>query len=90
VVQGDIHAQRLIVGGRVIGNIFVTESVELHDSADIHGDITYGQMSIEPGAKINGRMITPANAHQGELTTEGKPTLVGSASGQALPAPASD
>ena len=90
VVQGDIHAQRLIVGGRIIGNVFVTETVELHDSADIHGDITYGQISIEPGAKINGRMITQANAQQGELTTEGKPTLVKPASNQALPAPASD
>jgi cytoskeletal protein CcmA (bactofilin family) len=69
VVQGDIHAQRLIVGGRVIGNIFVTETVELHDSADLHGDITYGQISIEPGAKINGRMITQANAQQGDDRT---------------------
>jgi cytoskeletal protein CcmA (bactofilin family) len=90
VVQGDIHAQRLIVGGRIIGNVFVTETVELHDSADIHGDITYGQISIEPGAKINGRMITQANAQQGQLTSEGQPTLVQSASNQALPAPASD
>jgi cytoskeletal protein CcmA (bactofilin family) len=90
VVQGDIHAQRLIVGGRINGNVFVTESVELHDSADIHGDITYGQISIEPGAKINGRMVTQANAQHGELTTEGQPTLVQSASNQALPAPASD
>lgn len=89
-VQGDIHAQRLMVGGRISGNVFVTESVELHDSADIHGDITYGQITIEPGAKINGRMITLANAQQGELTTEGKPTLVSSASSQALLAPASD
>jgi cytoskeletal protein CcmA (bactofilin family) len=90
VVQGEIHAQRLIVGGRVNGNVFVTETVELHESAAINGDITYGQISIEPGAKVNGRMITQANAQQGELTVEGKPTLVGSASSQALPAPASD
>jgi cytoskeletal protein CcmA (bactofilin family) len=90
MVQGDIHAQRLIVGGRINGNVFVSESVELHDSADIHGDITYGQISIEPGAKINGRMVTQANAQQGELTTEGQPTLLQSASSQALPAPASD
>ncbi|MEI8399715.1 MAG: polymer-forming cytoskeletal protein [Alcaligenaceae bacterium] len=90
VVQGDIHAQRLIVGGRISGNVFVTEAVELHESADIQGDITYGQISIEPGAKINGRMITQANAQQGQLTTEGQPTLVQPASNQALPAPASD
>lgn len=90
VVTGDIHAQRLIVGGRINGNVFVSESVELHDSADIHGDITYGQISIEPGAKINGRMVTQADGQQGELTTEGQPTLLQPVSNQALLAPASD
>ncbi len=39
---------------------------------------------------MNGRMVTQANAQQGELTTEGHPTLLQSASNQALSAPASD
>ena len=89
-VQGNIYAQRLIVGGRIIGNVFVTETVELHDSADVQGDITYSQISIEPGAKINGRMVSQTNAQQGELTTEGQPTLVNAGANQALPAPAAD
>ena len=89
-VHGNIHAQRLIVGGKIIGNVFVTDTVELHDTADVQGDITYSQISIEPGAKVNGRMVSQANAQQGELTTEGQPTLVNAGANQALPAPAAD
>ncbi len=89
-VQGNIYAQRLIVGGRILGNVFVTETVELHDSADVQGDITYSQISMEPGAKINGRLVSQTNPQQGKLTTEGQPTLVSAAVSQALPAPAAD
>ena len=89
-VQGNIYAQRLIVGGRIIGNVFVTETVELHESADVQGDITYCKIIIEPGEKINGRMVSQTNAQQGELTTEGQPTLVNAGANQALPAPAAD
>ena len=89
-VHGNIHAQRLIVGGKIIGNVFVTDTAELHDTADVQGDITYSQISIEPGAKGNGRMVSQANAQQGELTTEGQPTLVNAGANQALPAPAAD
>ena len=56
-VFGDISAYRVLVAGKVEGNIYATERVELHDGADVRGDITYGQIGIEPGAKLFGLMI---------------------------------
>ena len=58
MVQGDINAFRVLVAGRVEGNIYATERVELHEGAEVRGDITYGQLGIEPGAKLNGLMIS--------------------------------
>jgi len=58
LVQGDIYAFRVLVAGRVEGNIYATERVELHDGAEVRGDITYGQLGIEHGAKLNGLMIS--------------------------------
>lgn len=58
LVQGDISAFRVLVAGRVEGNIYATERVELHDGAEVRGDITYGQLGIEHGAKLNGLMIS--------------------------------
>jgi len=58
VVQGDIYAFRVLVAGKVEGNIYATERVELHEGAEVRGDITYGQLGIEHGAKLNGLMIS--------------------------------
>jgi cytoskeletal protein CcmA (bactofilin family) len=30
----------------------------LHEGAEVRGDITYGQLGIEHGAKLNGLMIS--------------------------------
>jgi cytoskeletal protein CcmA (bactofilin family) len=61
MVQGDINAFRVLVAGRVEGNIYATERVELHEGAEVRGDITYGQLGIEPGAKVNGLMISKSS-----------------------------
>ena len=58
MVQGDIFAFRVLVAGKVEGNIYATERVELHEGAEVRGDITYGQLGIEHGAKLNGLMIS--------------------------------
>ena len=57
-VQGDIYAFRVLIAGRVEGNVYATERVELHEGAVVRGDITYGQLGIEHGAKLNGLMIS--------------------------------
>jgi len=57
-VQGDIYAFRVLIAGRVEGNVYATERVELHEGAEVRGDITYGQLGIEHGAKLNGLMIS--------------------------------
>lgn len=56
-VQGDIYAYRIFVAGKVTGNIYCAERVELHDGAEVTGDVTYGQIGVEAGAKLNGMMI---------------------------------
>jgi cytoskeletal protein CcmA (bactofilin family) len=58
LVQGDIKAYRILIAGRVEGNVYASERVELHDSADVHGDITYSTIGIEHGAKLNGLLIS--------------------------------
>lgn len=57
VVQGDIHAYRVLVAGQVLGNIHALERVELLPSARVSGDISYGSISIAHGAKVAGLLI---------------------------------
>ena len=56
-VVGDIHAFRVVVAGKVEGNIYASERVEFHPTARVNGDVTYGSMGVEHGAKIMGQMI---------------------------------
>lgn len=56
LVNGNIQAQQVIVSGRVKGNIYSLDRLELLASAQIEGDITYGSIGIEMGAKILGKL----------------------------------
>ncbi len=56
-VIGDIFAYRVMVAGKVEGNIYATERVEFHQTAQVRGDVTYGSIGIEHGARIIGLVI---------------------------------
>ncbi len=60
-VIGDIFAHRVMVAGKVEGNIYAAERVEFHRSASVKGDVTYGSIGIEHGAQIVGLIIQGAD-----------------------------
>jgi cytoskeletal protein CcmA (bactofilin family) len=51
-VSGDITAYRVMVAGKVEGNIYAAERVEFHKDSVVHGDISYGSIAIEHGAHL--------------------------------------
>ena len=56
-VVGDIFAYRVMVAGKVEGNIYAVERVEFHQTAQVRGDVTYGTIGIEHGARVIGLVI---------------------------------
>jgi cytoskeletal protein CcmA (bactofilin family) len=56
-IHGDIRAQNVCVSGKVIGNIFATDSVELQDGCEVRGNITHKSITVEPGASVHGQLI---------------------------------
>ena len=56
-VHGDVLAGRIIVAGKVAGNIHAFERVELMASALVQGDIKYASMAVEHGAKLLGLLL---------------------------------
>ena len=63
-VNGNIHAQHVIVSGHVKGNIYSLERIELLATSRIEGEITYGSIGIEMGAQVLGKLnqINPQEA----------------------------
>ena len=60
-VVGDIFAYRVMIAGKVEGNIYATERVEFHQTAQVRGDVTYGSIGIEHGARVIGLVIQGAD-----------------------------
>jgi cytoskeletal protein CcmA (bactofilin family) len=56
-VKGDITAHRVMVAGKIEGNIYADERVEFHKDSIVHGDISYGSIAVEHGAKLLGLVI---------------------------------
>lgn len=53
-VRGNVHAARARVDGNVTGALSIEGHLDVSSGAVIDGDITYGSMSIEAGARVEG------------------------------------
>ena len=56
-VTGDVKAHRVMVAGKVFGNIHAADRVELQKDSSVQGDISYGSIAVEHGAKLSGLVI---------------------------------
>lgn len=56
-IRGDIRAQHVSVGGKVVGNIFATGNVELTNGSEVRGNISHRSITVEPGASVHGQLI---------------------------------
>jgi cytoskeletal protein CcmA (bactofilin family) len=61
VLNSEIHAAAVIVYGKVVGNLFANERVDIKTDGSVTGDISTARISIEDGAHFKGRIeINPA------------------------------
>ena len=56
-LTGDLYAHRVLVSGRIDGNIYAKERCDLFETSKVRGDIHYGIIGIEHGAEFYGEML---------------------------------
>ena len=56
-VTGDIKAHRVMVAGKVFGHIHAVDRVEFQKDSLVQGDISYGSIAVEHGARLSGLVI---------------------------------
>jgi cytoskeletal protein CcmA (bactofilin family) len=56
VVQGEIHADHVIINGTVRGPVYARELLELQPKARIEGDVHYKALEMHQGAMITGQL----------------------------------
>lgn len=52
--HADVHGRSIHVEGTVVGNLYGTEEVILHDSGNVEGNITGPRVSLQNGAQFKG------------------------------------
>ena len=55
-ICGDICAKKIIVGGRVEGNLCAKELVEIKSKGKVLGEILTPTFSVAPGGEFNGKI----------------------------------
>jgi cytoskeletal protein CcmA (bactofilin family) len=81
-VRANVHAKDVIIHGKVDGNVFGADKVELRKSAVLNGDISTQRIVIEDGAFFKGAI----DIRKGEGKTEAGRANTSPA--PAVPAPA--
>jgi cytoskeletal protein CcmA (bactofilin family) len=76
VVAGSIVAEKVAVFGRVNGAIF-GDSVVLHSTAHVEGDISSRSLVIEEGARFDGRSRKVTDRAEVAPQPEPSPTVTG-------------
>jgi cytoskeletal protein CcmA (bactofilin family) len=77
VVLGEIHADHVIINGKVDGPVFARLLLELQPKARITGDVTYKLLEMHQGAIVAGKLC-PLVGEVGALaaaSVDEKPTL---------------
>ena len=55
VIKAEIHAAKVLIKGKVQGNIIATESIELCDQAELFGDVRTAKFIVAETATFRGR-----------------------------------
>jgi len=56
-VTGDIKAHRVMVAGKVFGHIHAADRVEFQKDSLVQGDVSFGSIAVEHGAKLSGLIL---------------------------------
>lgn len=70
-IEGNAQAARMLIQGRVVGDLQCSGTITLASSARVEGSIVYGQIEIEKGAVIKGSVTMPST----EKARGGRPSL---------------
>jgi len=73
VIQGDVQAEEVILGGRVVGTVTATERVEIQSNSVIEGDVHTRSIVVFEGGLLNGNVRMDLAGAKGTTSTQVTP-----------------
>ena len=61
-VVGNVKAAHLTVAGKLRGNAYCSERIELLPTADVSGELHYKEIDIAQGASVNANLVCESKA----------------------------
>lgn len=56
-IEGNVYVPTIVLDGKVIGDVYATEIIELAPNACVNGDIFYNRIEMAMGAEVNGKLV---------------------------------
>ena len=56
LVDGHVHTQDAVIGGRITGSLTAASRLELQATAQVDGEVQARRMQLEEGAVLNGKV----------------------------------
>ncbi|MGH8075858.1 MAG: bactofilin family protein [Lysobacter sp.] len=56
-IEGEVYAPVVVINGRVDGNVFASDHVELASKARVLGDVHYRVVEMAAGSVLTGRLL---------------------------------
>ncbi|MEE4245906.1 MAG: polymer-forming cytoskeletal protein [Kangiellaceae bacterium] len=57
LVEGKVEVPHIIIHGRVDGDVYASEHIELQGSSKVEGDVFYKLIEMAMGAEVNGKLV---------------------------------
>lgn len=61
LIEGDVRVPNVVMNGSVVGDVYVSNHIELAPQARVKGNVYYKVIEMARGAEVNGNLV-----HRGE------------------------
>jgi len=79
-IKGEVRVPHVTLNGKVNGDVYASQSVELASNASVTGNVYYNLIEMAMGAEVNGRLVHVSEAETARARPAVKPVAVQDAS----------
>lgn len=62
LIEGEVRVPNVVLNGKVIGDVYAVERIELASHARITGNVYYNLLEMAMGAEVNGSLLRCSDA----------------------------
>ncbi|OOZ40257.1 cell shape determination protein CcmA [Solemya pervernicosa gill symbiont] len=57
MIEGEVKVPNVVLNGRVVGNVYAFDHIELASKASVTGNVYYDLLEMAMGAEVNGSLV---------------------------------